>query len=198
MSAAPTLAIDTSGPRLALALASGGQVLAIHVEDLARGHAERLFDALAVLLDEAGCVVGDIGRVAALSGPGSFTGLRVGLAAARGLALPRRLTVIGVPTLLALSLSRQGPHAIVLDARRGEAYIQHFSDTACPLSEPALTGLDAALAQAGADGPDSPLCDIGAVAVFAGACAPKDFPPVPLYIRPADAKPQTRGKVARQ
>ena len=71
----------------------------------------------------------DLARIAVTTGPGSFTGLRIGLSAARGIGLARAIPVVGVPSLLAISLSAPAgkPVSVLLDARRGEAYFQSFS-----------------------------------------------------------------------
>src|SRR5690606_34390079 len=114
------LAIDTAAPRLALAVLRGERV-DTHVEQMATGQAERLFPALDELLAHAGATYNELTRIAVTTGPGSFTGLRIGLSAARGLALALDVPVLGIPSLLALSLTaRCDPVAVLLDARRGE------------------------------------------------------------------------------
>ena len=75
------LAIDTAAPRLQLALLSDGDRVMTLVEDMATGQAERLFPALDELLAEAGIAYADLTRIAVTTGPGSFTGLRIGLSA---------------------------------------------------------------------------------------------------------------------
>ncbi len=117
-----TLAIDTAAPRLQLALLRADGETDVSLDDIATGHAEILFDRLAALLARNGLGHADIKRIAVTTGPGSFTGLRIGLSAARGLGLARKLPVIGVPSLFALSLEvADGPVTVLLDARRGEA-----------------------------------------------------------------------------
>jgi Inactive homolog of metal-dependent proteases, putative molecular chaperone len=81
-----TLALDTANDRIAVALAGEGREVA-RVEILSRGHAERLFPLLDELLTEAGTEIGRVGRIAVNVGPGSFTGIRIAVAAARGLGL---------------------------------------------------------------------------------------------------------------
>lgn len=198
MSPPATLAIDTARERLQLALARPDRTGDSEIRDVARGHAEILFDAIAALLDRNGLAYADLGRVAVLSGPGSFTGLRIGLSAARGLGLALSIPVLGVPTLLALSLARTGPSEIILDARRGEAYRQAFSAPGKPAGDPQLVDLIHALAVAARADPDDPVVAIDALARFAQTADPEIFPPVPTYIRAADAKPQTKGKVAHR
>lgn len=194
------LAIDTAAPRLALAVLNGEHVDTL-VEDMATGQAERLFPALDELLARAGVAYADLTRIAVTTGPGSFTGLRIGLSAARGLGLARNIPVIGVPSLLALSLAVQcDAAAVLLDARRGEAYFQTFSGPAIPVSEPLILPMDEARSRVppGADLITSPFVDIAAVARLATNLDPAAYPPEATYVRDADAKPQEKFRVARQ
>lgn len=198
MSTPVTLAIDTAQPRLALALVLADGSVTTDVIDIARGHAEIIMDHIGRLLADNAIAYADLERVATTTGPGSFTGLRIGLSVARGLGLARGIPVIGIPSLLALSLSHSGASEIIIDAKRGQAYRQSFSAPGRPHGAAELADLNVALQQAGRTDPDSPLADIGAIAIFAAKADPKTFPPDPAYIRDADAKPQTRGKVERQ
>ena len=191
------LAIDTGAPRLQLALlsAGGSDVL---VEDMAQGQAERLMPAIAELLGRNGLTYSHLTRIAVTTGPGSFTGLRIGLSAARGLGLALDVPVVGVPSLLALSLAAKGPVAVLVDARRGEAYVQRFSAPGIAETEALVVPMEVAedLA-AGLPREPGPFCDIAAVARFAAAVDPGAFPPEALYVRGADAKPQEKFRVAR-
>ena len=113
----PLLAIDTSGARLQLALARGAEALT-EIDERDRGHAEVLFARIDSLLARAGLTYADLGRIAVITGPGSFSGLRIGLSAARGLGLALEVPVIGVPRLLAHSLSAKGRGVVGVLARR--------------------------------------------------------------------------------
>ncbi len=196
----PLLAIDTSGARLQLGLMTADDVLT-DVEARERGHAEILFDRIAALLKRAGLDYADLTRIAVITGPGSFSGLRIGLSAARGLGLALSVPVIGVPRLLALSLSAKGsgPVGVIVDARRGEAYYQWFATPGQAEGDPELREMAAARASLsdGTELIETDFADIAAVARFAGNADPQAFPPVPAYIRDADAKPQTKARVAR-
>jgi tRNA threonylcarbamoyladenosine biosynthesis protein TsaB len=195
----PLLAIDTAAPRLQLGLLRGEHADTI-VEDMARGQAERIFPAIDDLLARAGIGFRDLRRIAVTTGPGSFTGLRIGLSAARGLGLALGIPVIGVPTLLALSLPVRCAHsAVLLDARRDEAYFQAFSGPAIPVSDAALLPMAEARARipAGAEVLTSPFVDIAALAGLAASLDPAAYPPEASYIRDADAKPQEKFRVAR-
>jgi tRNA threonylcarbamoyladenosine biosynthesis protein TsaB len=99
---------------------------------LGRGHAEYLMGELEALLAEAGVTYQDITRLAVTTGPGSFTGLRVGLATARALALALGIPLIGASSLKALELTarscgKEGLIAATIDARRNQVYGQLFS-----------------------------------------------------------------------
>ncbi|MEX0628166.1 MAG: tRNA (adenosine(37)-N6)-threonylcarbamoyltransferase complex dimerization subunit type 1 TsaB, partial [Cucumibacter sp.] len=127
-----------------------GRTLSI-AEDRARGHAEVLIGQVDLLLARGGIAHADIDRVAVTTGPGSFTGLRVGLAAARGFGLALSIPVLGVGTLTALSLAARAaaPLCVLVDARRGEAWRQFFSAPGVPVSPPEILYLKTALAGLG-------------------------------------------------
>lgn len=195
------LAIDTAAPRLQLALLRPDSAVDCSVDELAQGHAELLFPRLDALLDRNGMAYGDLDRVAVTTGPGSFTGLRIGLSAARGLGLALGIPVAGVPSLFALSLAAPAgkPVAVLLDARRGEAYFQTFAAPGQPTGDARLLPMDEAraLVPAGATLLESPFVDIALLARFAAEADPAAFPPEASYVRGADAKPQDRARVAR-
>jgi tRNA threonylcarbamoyladenosine biosynthesis protein TsaB len=193
------LAIDTAAPRLQLAVLRDGDRVETLSEDMATGQAERLFPAIDELFSRAAVAYADLTRVAVTTGPGSFTGLRIGLSAARGLGLARGIPVLGIPSLAALSLAIAGPSAVLLDAKRGEAYVQIFTAPGVPAGEAALLPMEDAreLVPQGADLITSPYVDIAALARFAREADPDAYPPEAAYIRDADAKPQEKFRVAR-
>jgi tRNA threonylcarbamoyl adenosine modification protein YeaZ len=194
------LAIDTAAPRLQLALLRPDGSVDTSIDDIATGHAEILFARIATLLARNGLAYENLDRIAVTTGPGSFTGLRIGLSAARGLGLALKLPVIGVPSLLAISLAapKHLPVAVLLDARREEAYFQRFIPGA-PDETPAILPMEAArgLVPPGATLIQSPFVDIALLAQFAATADPAAFPPNPSYIRDADAKPQEKARIAR-
>lgn len=199
------LALDTSGPALQIALLHNGEI-ATFVEDIARGHAEILFLRLQSFLSDHKLSYQDLTHLAVTTGPGSFTGLRIGIAAARGLALALNIQVVGVPNLLALSLvkgdqQKTAPLSILLDANRGQYYAQDFIAPGKPKGEPELIESDRAkskLLTMGQKKPDDARVNIKALALWAAGANPLDYPPEPSYVRAADAKPQTRAKISRQ
>jgi tRNA threonylcarbamoyl adenosine modification protein YeaZ len=195
--AGPVLAFDTSGPFVTAALVADTGVLALAQEDLARGQAERLFPLLEALLSDAGFGWRDLAGIGVGIGPGNFTGIRIAVAAARGLALS-----LGRPAQ-ALDLPR--PLASTVAAPRGAVYLQCFTETAAatPLlaGEADLAALPAGLAVVGDGaalvaprtggpvlGPVHPLPV--ALALIAAGRLDRPAPrPAPLYLKPADAAP---------
>jgi tRNA threonylcarbamoyladenosine biosynthesis protein TsaB len=197
---AALLAIDTAGPRLQLALRLDDRVDVL-AEEMPTGQAERLFPAIDALLARSGIRYADLTRIAVTTGPGSFTGVRIGLSAARGLGLALGIPVVGVPTLLALSLVAEcDPVAVLLDARRDEAYFQSFSGPGIPVGAPALLPMDEARRRvpAGTALLTSSAPDMARLVNFAATVDPARFPPDAAYIREADAKPQESFAVARE
>jgi tRNA threonylcarbamoyl adenosine modification protein YeaZ len=194
------LAIDTAAPRLQLALQRADGVVDSSTDDITTGHAEILFDRIRALLARNGLAYQDLTRIAVTTGPGSFTGLRIGLSAARGLGLALSIPVIGVPSLLTISFAAPQDRliAVLLDARREEAYFQRFIPGAEP-EPPAIMPMDQArgLVPSGATLIQSPFVDIGLLVGFAAEADPASFPPDPCYIRDADAKPQEKARIAR-
>lgn len=130
------LGLDTALSGCSAALVTeGGEVRAMRFELIARGHAERLVPMVGELLAEAGVEPGRISAVAVAAGPGSFTGIRVGLAAARAFALAWGAPCSGVSSLAVLALAARGenreaigsaPFLAAIDASRGQVYAQVF------------------------------------------------------------------------
>lgn len=201
MSNPVTLAIDTAAPRLQLALLRADGMVDTVVVDIAKGHAEILFDHVAELLTRHGLDYPDLQRVAVTTGPGSFTGLRIGLSAARGLGVARNVPVLGIPSLLALSLAAgPGPVAVLLDARRDEAYFELFPAPGQSIQGPQLLPMTTARTAIpdGVPRIEQPFVDIGAMARFAASADPAQFPPRACYVRDADAKPQDAARIPRR
>ena len=194
-----TLAIDTAAPRLQLALLRADGGVDVSIDDIATGHAELIFGRIATLLARNGVGYPDLARVVVTTGPGSFTGLRIGLSAARGIALARNIPAIGVPSLLALSLSASGASTVLLDARRDEAYFQMFAGPGQPISKADIVPM--VIAQAaivpGTTLLSSPFVDIALVARYGALADPLAHKAEPDYVRDADAKPQSAARIAR-
>jgi tRNA threonylcarbamoyladenosine biosynthesis protein TsaB len=148
------LAMDAAGASCSVALWTGGRVAASRFAEMARGQSERLVPMIAEVMAEWGGGFADLDVLAVTTGPGGFTGVRIGLAAARGLALARGLPLIGVTSLevaaaAATAAERAGRLTLaVLDSKRSEVFVQLFDADLAPLGEPeerALTALAAAL-----------------------------------------------------
>jgi N6-L-threonylcarbamoyladenine synthase len=204
------LVIDTSGPECAAGIydADSSRMLAVRSETIGKGHAEILPGIIEAAVAESNVSLKALDRVAVTVGPGSFTGIRVGVAMARGLGLSLGIPAIGVTTLAVVAepaLGGQRPVLALIDARREELYSQLFNGDGSPHGEPLALHYEEArqlgerhgaiLAGSGANilgGAMSPQIDsmppltIGKI----GARMPKDRKASPLYIRGADAKPQ--------
>src|SRR5215467_5606387 len=118
------LAIDTSFPETSLAISSAENIIATLTIRDDRPHSQTLFSQIATLLRLAEMKIQDVGAFAVATGPGSFTGLRVGLAAAKGMADSLNRPCLGVDALdlHALASGIDGAHLVMLCAGRGEVY----------------------------------------------------------------------------
>jgi tRNA threonylcarbamoyladenosine biosynthesis protein TsaB len=135
------LAFDCAGAQCAAALLADGKILASRSVVAERGHAQLLIPLLSDLLQEAGLAFGDVDRFAVTTGPGSFTGIRVALAAAHGLALGTGKPVVGVTVFEAIAAAVRAVPArllVAIDSRRAELFVQLFGADGTPLSEPAM------------------------------------------------------------
>lgn len=145
-SPSPVLAFDCAGSSCSAAILAGETLLAERFEARRRGQAERLVPLLQECLAEAGLAWVDLGRLAVTRGPGSFTGVRVGLATARALALASGLPLLAVDgfRLYAAMATRSLPDAerrdrtlvVAIDARRADLFLQCFDAQGQPLEEP--------------------------------------------------------------
>ncbi|MDD7970362.1 tRNA (adenosine(37)-N6)-threonylcarbamoyltransferase complex dimerization subunit type 1 TsaB [Roseinatronobacter alkalisoli] len=195
------LAFDTSAAHCAAALMQGDTLLAQRHDDMPRGQAEHLLPLLEHVLATGGAGWRDLDMLAVGVGPGNFTGIRISVAAARGLALGLKRPAIGVPVFDARAEGLPRPLYVIEDARRDEVYLQHFApDPGVPqllsLHDAALQVGDATLTGSGAHllggarvlAPRHGLAE--SIARVARRRAGAENPaPAPLYIRPADAAP---------
>lgn len=141
-----TLSIDTTLNHCAAAIVREDRVLAVRVDDTPIGHNERLAPLVEALLAKADLRPTDLGRIVVSTGPGSFTGIRGGIAFARGLALALDIPCVGVSTLTALAARQSGSTLAVVEGRNGMVYAQMFSG-ADPTSAAALMSMDEIAAQ---------------------------------------------------
>lgn len=188
-----------------------GRVLAAHFTLMERGHADALAPMIKGVIDEAGIAFKDLTRIGVTLGPGTFTGVRTGIAMARGLSLALEVKIASLDTLTAIAANAaedETPLVIAADARRDEIYFLGAAGEApmvLPVAEAVRrlprgksfvlgTGAEALIAAA----PEGRLVratsgDMPDAKNFATLCAARPVaqtPPEPLYLRPPDAKPQ--------
>jgi len=224
------LAIDTALAACSAAVldTAYGGILASESLPMMRGHAEALMPLVARVMKASGVAFRDLDRVAVTTGPGSFTGLRVGISAARGIALATGMPAVGVATLSAyaapyLGADDKSPVIAAIDARHDHVYLQVFAPGGRTLIAPRLAALSEAVRAAS----DTAACLVGsaAQAVAAGlaktapppvtvdARAAPDIawvaqigavvpeatePPKPQYLRAPDAQPQNAAQLPRR
>jgi tRNA threonylcarbamoyladenosine biosynthesis protein TsaB len=195
-------------------VAADGAVRASAYEAMRTGHAEALVPMIQRVLAEAGIAAGTLERIAVTHGPGTFAGIRIGLAAAEGLRLATGAPIVPVSSLWAIGqrvLAEHGPFksslAVAVDAGRDQVYLELLDDSGASIEGPSLVSFAdarpiaakhaAVLAGSGAkrltDGTSLRILssDIGPrasdIAVAALALPASDGPVRPLYFRPADA-----------
>jgi tRNA threonylcarbamoyladenosine biosynthesis protein TsaB len=132
------LSIDTCLGASSVAVLDGERVLAARSELMTRGHQERVGVIAREVAAEAGIAFAGLTRIGVTVGPGSFTGLRVGLAFAKGLATALSIPCVGVNTLESLAFGAKGFAAAVVDARMGQVYMQVFADGVSLMAPDAL------------------------------------------------------------
>jgi tRNA threonylcarbamoyladenosine biosynthesis protein TsaB len=202
------LGVDTAGPEIAVALVEGEARVRVESAPGGRQGAPRLAELLDRVLDDAS----DLAAVAVCTGPGPFTALRIGLAATFGLGLARRLPVLGVPSVEALSAVLPPGTLPVMDAGRGQVWVRLPGDAVCTLRSPeelakALSGsgpprlvgpgasrhreeLVRLLGPEALPEPGAGDAAVGAARRAAAALAAGESLPVrPVYPRPPDAVP---------
>jgi tRNA threonylcarbamoyladenosine biosynthesis protein TsaB len=217
------LAIDTALDACAAAVLDTGtsNMIAIESQTMKRGHAEALMPLIARVMKQTGIPFAALDRIAVTSGPGSFTGLRVGLSAARGIGLAAGKPVVGLTTLSAyaapiVSDGADQPVISAIDARHDHVYLQVVSGNGSSLVRPKVASVEEALTASrfGAphlvgnaariladrwpsDAPPPfkvdalPAPDITWVAWLGAAVNPDTAPPKPYYLRAVDAKPSS-------
>ena len=209
------LILDTALDACQAVLADAdGRLLFARSEALTRGHAERLMPLVEELLDAAGTGYDALDSLAVTIGPGSFTGLRVGLAAARGLSVALGLPLAGFTSLAARAAEYSAtPVDIAFDARNARVYHQAFDAEGNPQDGPSVDDVALAAARLGAgpglvtgsggealaaaattlgkawrfDGNSRDAAQPEALARAGATARPGTTPPAPLYLKPADA-----------
>jgi tRNA threonylcarbamoyl adenosine modification protein YeaZ len=222
------LAIDTALEACAAAVldTTAGAIVARESQLMARGHAEALMPTIARVMDAAQLDFAQLDRIAVTVGPGSFTGLRVGIAAARGIALTAAKPAVGLSTLSAFAAPHVagGAHEtiiVAIDARHGQAYVQVFGPGGRTIVTPRIAKagdvardvIGAALvvgsgaelvAAAWPPGMTPPRVvasrapEIDWIARLGAAADENQAMPKPLYLRAPDARPQDAARLPRK
>jgi tRNA threonylcarbamoyladenosine biosynthesis protein TsaB len=215
------LAIDTALDACAAAVLDTGtsKMIAMESQPMKRGHAEALMPLIGRVMKEAGLPFAALDRIAVTTGPGSFTGLRVGLSAARGIALAAAKPAVGLTTLSAYAaplISESDEHPVIsaIDARHDHVYLQVVSGNGSSLVRPKVAPIEEALTASRFGAPHlvgnaakllaerwpteapppikvdaQPAPDITWVAWLGAAVNPATAPAKPYYLRAPDAKP---------
>ena len=206
------LAFDCSGPACSVALWRDGEVLATERELMERGQAEALMPMIDRIMKAAGVGYGDLARIAVTVGPGSFTGVRAGLAAARGLSLAADVPAVGILTTAALAAAvpaheREGAEVLAaIDTKRGDFYVQRFAPDGTARNDPAAMDADAlrdwvgdlsvvavgdgaataaqAIGKSARAASTPALVDMGVLATLGAQATPQAGGPIPVYVHP--------------
>jgi tRNA threonylcarbamoyl adenosine modification protein YeaZ len=224
------LAIDTALGACSACIwqTSDAEPLAAETLFMERGHAEALLPLIERVASKVEGGFESLDRVAVTVGPGSYTGLRVGISAARGIGLAAGIPVVGVATLSAfiaplMAKERRGLFTAAVDAKHGHIYIQAIAAGGRTIIPPSLMGYRDAIrilgsgpllisgsaasmlaAEARAQGVEAHVTDmpqapdISWVARLGALADPNQALPKPLYLRDPDAKPQDGARIARQ
>ncbi|MCK1545546.1 tRNA (adenosine(37)-N6)-threonylcarbamoyltransferase complex dimerization subunit type 1 TsaB [Bradyrhizobium sp. 147] len=222
------LAIDTALDACAAAVldTETAELRAQESVPMKRGHAEALMPLIARVMKSAELSFTALDRIAVTVGPGSFTGLRVGISAARGFALAAKRPAIGLTTLSAYAAAvvgqnRSAPVISAIDARHAHVYFQIVAGDGSQLVRPRVAGIDEAIAASQFGAPhlvgnaanilaerwpkDAPqpvavdaqaAPDIAWVAWLGAAANPDATPARPFYLRAPDAKPAAQPQLA--
>ena len=215
------LAIDTALDACAAGVldTDAGRLIAHESLPMKRGHAEALMPLIARVMKASGIAFASLDRIAVTTGPGSFTGLRVGLSAARGIALAADKPVVGVTTLTAYAapvVSENGEQPVIsaIDARHDHVYFQVVSGNGGSLIRPQVAPIEEVLGASRFGAPylvgnaarilaerwpaqapppfkvdAQPAPDIAWVGWLGAAVSPDTAPARPFYLRAPDAKP---------
>ena len=223
------LALDTALPAVSLCILDAGaaEPLASESIPMERGHAEALMPLVARAMAKVEGGFASLERIAVTVGPGSFTGIRIGIAAARGIALARGVEAVGVSTLAAFAApllfeEAEGIVASVIDARHGHVFFTAYGPGGRVLTSPRILPLREACRLLGAGRvrvvgsgalllkeeaarigleinvvDAAPAPDIVAVARLGLAADPANAPARPLYLKAPDVKPSLHQSLPR-
>jgi tRNA threonylcarbamoyladenosine biosynthesis protein TsaB len=223
------LAIDTALAACSAAVLDTERdaIIAGETRMMERGHAEALVPLIAGVMAQAALAFSDLDRIAVTVGPGSFTGLRVGISAARAIALAAGKPAVGVSTLAAyaapwIAQDDTVPVVAAIDARHDHVYLQSFGAGGRSLVAPNIVSVQEAARTASANArlvgsaaqllaaawpagrtppaivEPRPAPDVAWAARLGAAATENDAPPRPLYLRAPDARPQAAARLPRR
>ena len=187
------LGFDTSAAHCAAALLSGDTIVAVAAEEMARGQGERIMVLLEEVLSQGGVGWAALSALGVGTGPGNFTGIRISVSAARGLALGLGIPAVGVTGFEARTYGMSLPATALISAPRDEVYRQDVNKNGA--QSPQVQPRDIAQSEAVKLGhtlvPDITPAKLAENIAFVakGAWKNAPLPPAPLYIRAADAAP---------
>ena len=196
------LSIDTSSTDLSVALVNENGSLGLVEENMLRGQGEALIPYIQSMMQQAGLPMNAVEGVAVAVGPGSFTGVRVGLSTARGIGLALDIPVYGVTNLEAAAAGLNEPVTVTLNTKRGDYYTQQFDKNGKAIGEPSIQSADDLKQQLpftaigdgamklaeeiGCDVAMKPQSSAISIAQIALSRLDNPLPAEPLYLREAD------------
>lgn len=194
------LAFDTAAAHCAAVVVQGQHIRAERIEPMQKGQAERLFPLIEELLSEADKSWNSLAAIAVGTGPGNFTGIRISISAARGLALSLGIPAIGISRMEAIAFGTRGTKTALIGAPRQQTYHQSFENGivtgSIGLSHIANMSDASPISDAPLDLPNVQLVSsetlLRNMACLAGIRIAQDNPrPAPLYVRAPDAAVST-------
>ena len=185
MSEPLVLGFDTSAAHCAAALLRGDKIVSSVAEDMSRGQAERLMPLLEEILNSNDVTWADLDRIGVGIGPGNFTGIRISVSAARGLALALGIEAVGINTFDAIGHDQPKPHVPAIPAPRDQFYIRADGQPPLLVTQEMAGAMELPLV---GSPPPSKLAELIAM-VASNRPLAEIIPPAPLYIKPADAAP---------
>lgn len=201
------LSIDTSSADLSIALVNENGVLGLVEENMLRGQGEVLIPYIQSMMEQADLPMSAVEGVAVAIGPGSFTGVRVGLSTARGIGLALNIPVYGVTNLEAAAAGLNKPVTVTLDTKRGDYFTQRFDKNGRALDTPSIQSADelkkqlpfTAIGDGAMELAEEIGCDVAtksqasaiSIAQITLSRLDNPLPAEPLYLREADVTVKT-------
>ena len=189
MSSKNVIVFDTSDKHIAAALYRGRENIKTTVESMSKGQAERLIPLLNEILDEAFLSWEDIHRIGVCTGPGNFTGIRISVSAARGLAFGLNIPAIGISSFEATLYGSGENDLAILPANKGFYYVGSNPKNATFASEDFVRSMHKTFIHK-----SEPETLLKNIALLTQEKNQNFKPPTPCYIKPADASPNAKNE----